>query len=124
MFTYKLFMFEIQKCGQVLCAHKPYFLMLGHISSSPHHHHQHPASSSISSKIIIIIVINITILLSSTSSNSIVVIVIVNITSSAYSNYAFKAGPNIGTILYTQIPLSYNCYNYRLSYVYFNNFYH
>ena len=31
MFTYKLFMFEIQKCGQVLCAHKPYFLMPGHI---------------------------------------------------------------------------------------------
>ena len=23
--------FEIQKCGQILCAHKPYFLMPGHI---------------------------------------------------------------------------------------------
>ena len=22
--------FEIQKCGQILCAHKPYFLMPGH----------------------------------------------------------------------------------------------
>ena len=22
---------EIQKCGQILCAHKPYFLMPGHI---------------------------------------------------------------------------------------------
>ena len=27
----KLFQFEIQKFGQVLCAHKPYFLMLSHI---------------------------------------------------------------------------------------------
>ena len=27
----KLFSFEIQKCGKILCAHKPYFLMLGHI---------------------------------------------------------------------------------------------
>ena len=27
----KLFKFEIQKCSQILCAHKPYFLMLGHI---------------------------------------------------------------------------------------------
>ena len=27
----KLFKFEIQKCGQILCAHKPCFLMLGHI---------------------------------------------------------------------------------------------
>ena len=26
----KLLKFEIQKCGQLLCAHKPYFLMLGH----------------------------------------------------------------------------------------------
>ena len=26
----KLFKFEIQKCGQILCAHKPYFLMSGH----------------------------------------------------------------------------------------------
>ena len=23
--------FEFQKCGQILCAHKPYFLMPGHI---------------------------------------------------------------------------------------------
>ena len=23
--------FEIQKCGQILCAHKPHFLMPGHI---------------------------------------------------------------------------------------------
>ena len=27
----ELFKFEIQKCGQILCAHKTYFLMLGHI---------------------------------------------------------------------------------------------
>ena len=27
----KLFKFEIQKCGQILCAHKPCFLMPGHI---------------------------------------------------------------------------------------------
>ena len=27
----KLWNFEIQKGGQILCAHKPYFLMLGHI---------------------------------------------------------------------------------------------
>ena len=26
----KLFNFEIQKCGQILCVHKPYFLMPGH----------------------------------------------------------------------------------------------
>ena len=26
----KLFNFENQKCGQIFCAHKPYFLMLGH----------------------------------------------------------------------------------------------
>ena len=25
------FKFEIQKCGQILCAHKPYFLIQGHI---------------------------------------------------------------------------------------------
>ena len=31
LFT-ELFKFEIQKCGQILCAHKPYFLMPGHIS--------------------------------------------------------------------------------------------
>ena len=31
----KLFKFEIQKCGQILCAHKPCFLMPGHILSSP-----------------------------------------------------------------------------------------
>ena len=29
--TAKLLKFEIQKCGQILCAHKPYFLMPGHI---------------------------------------------------------------------------------------------
>ena len=28
MITYKV---EIQKCGQILCAHKPCFLMPGHI---------------------------------------------------------------------------------------------
>ena len=27
----KLFKFEIQICAQILCAHKPYFLMPGHI---------------------------------------------------------------------------------------------
>ena len=27
----KLFNFEILKCSQILCAHKPYFLMPGHI---------------------------------------------------------------------------------------------
>ena len=27
----ELFKFEIQKYGQILCVHKPYFLMLGHI---------------------------------------------------------------------------------------------
>ena len=27
----ELFKFEIQKCSQILCAHKPYFLMPGHI---------------------------------------------------------------------------------------------
>ena len=26
----KLLKFEIQKCGQILCAHKPYFLMPGY----------------------------------------------------------------------------------------------
>ena len=26
----KLLKFEMQKCGQILCAHKPYFLMPGH----------------------------------------------------------------------------------------------
>ena len=26
----KLLKFEIQKCGQILCVHKPYFLMPGH----------------------------------------------------------------------------------------------
>ena len=26
----KLLKFEIQKCGQISCAHKPYFLMPGH----------------------------------------------------------------------------------------------
>ena len=29
----ELFKFEIQKYGQILCVHKPYFLMLGHIYS-------------------------------------------------------------------------------------------
>ena len=32
----KLFKFETQKCGQILCAHKPYFLMPGHISQFCH----------------------------------------------------------------------------------------
>ena len=27
----KLFKFEAQKCGQIVCTHKPYFLMPGHI---------------------------------------------------------------------------------------------
>ena len=27
----ELFKFKIQKYGQILCVHKPYFLMLGHI---------------------------------------------------------------------------------------------
>ena len=27
----KLLKFETKKCGQILCAHKPYFLMPGHI---------------------------------------------------------------------------------------------
>ena len=31
----ELFKFEIQKCGQILCAHKPYFLMPGHIYYRP-----------------------------------------------------------------------------------------
>ena len=30
LFT-ELFKFEIQKCGQILCAHKPYFLILDYI---------------------------------------------------------------------------------------------
>ena len=30
MFPQKLFNFEIQKCGQILCAHKTHFLMSGH----------------------------------------------------------------------------------------------
>ena len=29
LFT-ELLKFEIQKCGQIVCAHKPYFLMPGH----------------------------------------------------------------------------------------------
>ena len=33
LFT-KLFKFEIQKYGHTLCAHKPYYLMLGHIYSN------------------------------------------------------------------------------------------
>ena len=32
----KLFKFEIQNCGQILCAHKPYFLMPGYICISIH----------------------------------------------------------------------------------------
>ena len=31
----ELFKLEIQKYGQILCVHKPYFLMLGHISVMP-----------------------------------------------------------------------------------------
>ena len=32
MFTHNFFLkFEIQKCGQILCAHKTHFLMPGHI---------------------------------------------------------------------------------------------
>ena len=30
----ELFNFEIQKYGQILCVHKPYFLMPGHIYSN------------------------------------------------------------------------------------------
>ena len=32
----ELFKFEIQKYGQILCVHKPYFLMPGHIYSWMH----------------------------------------------------------------------------------------
>ena len=28
----ELFKFEIQKCGQILCAHKPYFLMPSYLN--------------------------------------------------------------------------------------------
>ena len=35
MITYR---FEIQKCGQILCAHKPCFLMPGHIYRTTHTH--------------------------------------------------------------------------------------
>ena len=31
VYTQSYLIFEIQKCGQILCAHKPYFLMLSHI---------------------------------------------------------------------------------------------
>ena len=31
LFSTELFKFEIQKYGQILCVHKPYFLMPGHI---------------------------------------------------------------------------------------------
>ena len=31
LLSIELFKFEIQKYGQILCVHKPYFLMLGHI---------------------------------------------------------------------------------------------
>ena len=33
----KLFNFEIQKFSQILCAHKPYFLMPGHILLCNYH---------------------------------------------------------------------------------------
>ena len=32
----ELFKFEIQKYGQILCVHKPYFLMPGHIYGDNH----------------------------------------------------------------------------------------
>ena len=31
LFSTELFKFEIQNYGQILCVHKPYFLMPGHI---------------------------------------------------------------------------------------------
>ena len=31
LLTTELFKFEIQKYGQILCVHKPYFVMSGHI---------------------------------------------------------------------------------------------
>ena len=34
----KLFKFEIRKCGQISCAHKPCFLMLGHIYRQYNHY--------------------------------------------------------------------------------------
>ena len=34
LLTTELFKFEIQKYGQILCVHKPYFLMPGHICIS------------------------------------------------------------------------------------------
>ena len=36
LFNTELFKFEIQKYGQILCVHKPYFLMPGHISFNHH----------------------------------------------------------------------------------------
>ena len=33
----ELFKFEIQKYGQILCVHKPYFLMPGHIYTRTNH---------------------------------------------------------------------------------------
>ena len=33
-----IFKFEIRKCGQILCAHKPCFLMMGHISLEKYPH--------------------------------------------------------------------------------------
>ena len=33
MFRYKVMEFQNPKSGQILCAHKPYFLMPGHILS-------------------------------------------------------------------------------------------
>ena len=35
LLSIKLFKFKNQKCGQILCGHKPYFLMLGHICPMP-----------------------------------------------------------------------------------------
>ena len=37
----KLLKFEIQKSGQILCVHKPYFLMPGHIYSYTYCIHEH-----------------------------------------------------------------------------------
>ena len=31
LLDYYFYKFKIQKCGQIFCAHKPYFLMLDHI---------------------------------------------------------------------------------------------
>ena len=37
----ELFKFEIQKYGQILCVHKPYFLMPGHICDAHTYTHTH-----------------------------------------------------------------------------------